>query len=59
MKLKKTVKFACGKAGVPVGRTEVLIGANNAPSREFANRHGLKGPRVWWGSEVKFSFCFY
>ena len=43
VKSQSTLKFASGITGVPFGRTEVLIGAIDAPSPELSHGHGLKG----------------
>ena len=37
------MKFASDITRVPFGRTDVLIGAHDAPSPELSYGHGLKG----------------
>ena len=43
------MKFASDITRVPFGRTDVLIGANDAPSPEFSHGYGLG----IWGFQVR------
>ena len=55
---KSTMKFASGVSGMNFGRTDVLIGVNDAPSPELSYGHGLEGASVHWFSKAgSFFFC--
>ena len=49
--LQDTIDFASAITGVPLGRTDVLIVPNDAPSRELSHGHGPKGAHCDGGSE--------
>ena len=46
------MKFASDITRVPFGRTDVLIGANDAPSPELSYGHDLKGTSFHGVSKV-------
>ena len=52
------MKFASDITRVPFGRTDVLIGANDAPSPELSYGHGLKGASFHGVFESWDSLCF-
>ena len=47
------MKFASDISRVPFGRTDVLIGASDAPPPEFSYGHGLKGASFHGFSKVE------
>ena len=58
------MKFARDITRVPFGRTDVLIGANDAPSPDLSNGHGLKDPgpqngcpKLDWHGYLLFNKC--
>ena len=52
------MKFASDITRVPFGRTDVLIGANDAPSPELSYGHALKGTSFHGVSKVGILFSF-
>ena len=52
------MEFASDITRVPFGRTDVLIGANGAPSSELSYGHGLKGASFHWFSKVGIFLMF-
>ena len=50
------MKFASDITRVPFGRTDILIGANDAPSPELSYGHDLKGTPLHGVSKV--GICF-
>ena len=51
------MKFASDITRVPCGRTDVLIGASEAPSPEFSYGHGLDGASFHGFSKVGMFFA--
>ena len=45
VELQNTLIFASGITAVPLGRTEILVVPNDAPSRELSQGQGLGGAR--------------
>ena len=52
------MKFASDITRVPFGRTDVLIGANDAPSLELSYGHGLEGTPLHVVSKIG-TFLFH
>ena len=52
------MKFASDISRLPFGRTDVLMGANDAPSPELSYGHGLKGASLHGFSNVGIFLMF-